>query len=63
MSRVKATGSHCGGSNVFFDATAMWSIGKQGYIMMTTHDNTDCEDCDGECSVNWVPVEEEGAEA
>lgn len=50
--------SHCGGSNVFFDATAMWSIEKQDYIMTTTHDNTDCDDCGSECSVNWVPVEE-----
>jgi hypothetical protein len=60
--RTKPVCSHCGGSNIFFDAVSQWDVERQEQIMVNTFDNTDCEDCESECSVNWVPVEE-GAEA
>lgn len=56
--KVKPVCTHCGGSNIFFDAVSTWDVERQEQVMLNTFDNTDCEDCEGECSVNWIEVTE-----
>jgi hypothetical protein len=51
-----ATCSHCGGSNILFDAVAKW-MPEYGEYMIDIHDSSNCEDCGGECRVNWREVE------
>jgi hypothetical protein len=43
--------SSCGSDNVLSDANARWNIATQRWEMTTVFDNTDCLDCDAECSV------------
>ena len=52
----RAKCSHCGGTNILFDAYAAWNEDDQSYFLVSTHDNPLCEDCGGECSVEWVTI-------
>lgn len=56
--KVKPVCSHCGGSNIFFDAVSGWDVERQEQVILNTFDNTDCEDCESECSINWIEVSE-----
>ena len=56
--RVKPTCAYCGGGNILFDAVAQWDEEKQEHVMIDTHDGADCEDCEGETTVSWVPLED-----
>lgn len=47
--------ARCRGENIFCDATATWSVEKQNWELKSFYDNTDCDDCEGECRVFWVP--------
>jgi hypothetical protein len=49
----------CGGTDVRSDAYAAWNVERQEWELVTTFDNTDCETCGGECTIEWkdVPVE------
>lgn len=48
----------CGSDDIRRDAYAEWSVEKQEWILVTVFDNTDCEKCGGECSIDWVPLDE-----
>lgn len=51
--------SRCGSNGVYFDATATWSREKQEFILITTLDNTTCDDCDGECKAKEITVSDD----
>ncbi len=46
----------CGGHDIKHDAYASWDIEEQDWVLITTFDSSDCEDCGGECSYNMVEV-------
>ena len=58
MGKVKPVCTHCGGSNILFDAVSCWDVERQEQVMINTFDNIDCEDCGGECSIDWIEVTE-----
>lgn len=49
--------SECGSVEVRADAYAEWNPEEQEWELITTFDNTDCEDCGGECSITELPYE------
>jgi len=42
--------TQCDGQNIRADASAEWNPELQMWELVTVFDNTDCEDCGGECS-------------
>lgn len=46
--------SHCGSDAVVFDACAEYDPDTDNYSLVTTYDSSDCQRCDGACSVKWV---------
>ncbi len=51
----------CGSAHVLFDSYAAWDENDQCYVHVSEHDHTVCENCGGECAVEWVhPDSEEG---
>jgi hypothetical protein len=51
----------CGSADVRCDAYAEWDHDSQQWSLTTTFDNTDCENCGGECHVEWVALDSEKA--
>lgn len=49
--KVKPVCTRCGSDDVRRDAYAIWSIPNQEWELLATFDNTDCEQCGGECSL------------
>lgn len=47
----------CGSAEVRSDAYAEWDAENQCWSLVTTFDNTDCENCGGECRVEWVGLD------
>lgn len=43
--------SVCGSENVKRDAWAEWSVQEQSWVLCSTYDNTYCEDCEEEQSL------------
>lgn len=54
--KVKMVCTTCGSDDVRRDAYAIWSVPEQKWELLTTFDNTDCENCGGECSLKTEPV-------
>lgn len=49
----------CGSENVNLDATAMWDVEKQDWVLAYTYDDAFCCDCEMDnISLNWVTVKE-----
>jgi len=49
----------CGGEDVTIDATASWDTeAKEWTLLSTDETNSWCEDCGGECSIDWIEVTE-----
>lgn len=48
----------CGGHDIKHDAYAGWDIAKQEWVLITTFDASDCEDCGEERRYNMVEVTE-----
>ncbi len=46
----------CGSINVRMDAVSEYSVELQEWVLCAGLDGTDCEDCESECSLDWVPV-------
>lgn len=46
--------STCGSEEVRRDAYASWNTKTQEWELITTFDNTDCEQCGGQCSLEWI---------
>lgn len=49
--------TECGSADIRSDAYARWSVERQEWELVTTFDNTDCENCGGECSIEWVDTD------
>jgi len=56
--KVKMVCTECGSDDVRCDAYAIWSVPNQQWELLTTFDNTDCENCGGECSLTTEPIGE-----
>lgn len=57
--REKLICTKCGGENVQVDAYAIWNVERQGYELVATYDKgASCEDCDGECRCEFVPIQD-----
>ncbi len=55
--REKLICTTCGGENVRVDAYALWNVERQDYELVATYDKgASCEDCDGECRSEFVPI-------
>lgn len=49
----------CGGEDVTIDATASWDTEAKTWTLLSTDEtNSWCEDCGGECSIDWIEVTE-----
>jgi hypothetical protein len=49
--------ARCGGTNVLRDAWAEWDDETQTWVLNNVFDQAYCEDCDGETSLEEVPLE------
>lgn len=58
--KVKHICSHCGSDHVVHDSISEWNVELQDYVLITCFDSASCENCDGECRVSVVPLEEAG---
>jgi DNA-directed RNA polymerase subunit RPC12/RpoP len=56
--KIKYVCTQCGSDNVLFDAWAAWNEEKQEMELVTTFDDTYCEQCGGECKVKEIEMEE-----
>ena len=56
---VKMVCAHCGSTDLRRNSDLIWNIIEQKWEIMDVFDNTDCEDCGGECSVKQVNLTEE----
>lgn len=61
MKREKPVCSHCGSDDVRADGYAAWNVETQEWELVATFDKGSvCEACEGECSLDWVEVTEDG---
>lgn len=51
---TKPVCNHCQSEAVKLDAFAVWDKSKTDWALESTFDNAWCDDCDGECSLDWV---------
>lgn len=59
MSRVKYVCAKCGSDDILFDAYATWNVRTQQMEVANTYDKGHfCNNCEGECSVDEVAIEE-----
>lgn len=58
MSKIKYVCTKCGSDNVLFDSWARWNEDKQEMELETTFNNSYCEDCENDCRVKEVEIEE-----
>lgn len=57
--KYKKVCSHCKSENVLFDAYAEWNEEEQKFELVEVYDKGHyCEDCDGECSIENIEIEE-----
>jgi hypothetical protein len=53
--KEKPVCSSCGSDNVKADAWAVWDVAAQQWTLSETFEKPAiCENCDGECSIEWV---------
>lgn len=55
--KIKFACEYCGSDNVTCDASASWNIETQQWELCSEYDNTDCQECQGECGVVPVPAD------
>lgn len=58
MKKKPACG-YCGSGNVVLDAWAEWNVEAQEWTLGCLFDDFWCQDCGSDCSVDFVPVDEE----
>ena len=49
--KIRYKCSNCGGTNIKWDAWSEWDEDEQEQILVSSFDNTWCDDCEGECNV------------
>jgi hypothetical protein len=58
IKRFKMVCSECGSEQVLKDAYAIWSVEEQEWILHSTYDHADCEECGGECKVKEIVADD-----
>jgi hypothetical protein len=58
IKRFKMVCSECGSERVLKDAYAIWSVEEQEWILHSTYDHADCEECGGECKVKEIVADD-----
>ncbi len=49
----------CGSSDVLCDAFAEWDVDEQEWVLNSTYDKgAQCETCQGECRIDFIPLSE-----
>ncbi len=46
--------SECGSDNVTRDGILDWNVNAQEWQYHAPLDNTDCNECGGECNLKWI---------
>lgn len=54
--KIQMVCPRCGGEHIYRDATAMWDVETQTWVMSGTHDAITCDTCDYEFT---IPAEKE----
>ena len=57
MTKIKMVCSECGGEDVVKDAWASWSEENQEWELLTTFDNTYCNDCEESHELKEEPID------
>lgn len=56
--KVKVVCSYCGSDDVVADAYVAWDYEGQCWkVVEAFNEDSFCSNCDGECSINWTPVD------
>lgn len=55
--KIKYVCTSCGSDNVTCDASASWNVELQAWEICGGYDNTDCQECAGECGTEEVPAD------
>ena len=58
MSKVDYICRTCGSNNVRHDAWVVWNVDTQRMQIFEVYDNTWCDDCEAECTVDEVPIDD-----
>lgn len=48
--------NRCGSDAVLRDAYAEWDVEKQDWVLQNVFDDAFCEDCEGECKLEWKDI-------
>lgn len=56
--KISVVCSHCGSKDVRRDADAAWDEATQDWELCAVYDNATCEDCEGETSLDEIPLED-----
>jgi hypothetical protein len=56
--KQKPVCDHCGSDSVTVDANAEWCSTTNDWVISCTFDSASCGQCEGECSIDWVSVQE-----
>ena len=57
MTTLKMVCEHCGGENVKRDAWAEWDVASQQWTLGAVFDNSYCDGCGGETSIEEVEID------
>lgn len=49
--------SHCGSHDIQRNADVVWSEEDQDWEIAVVFDSATCEDCGGECSIEWIDAD------
>jgi ribosomal protein S27AE len=63
INRIKPICSHCGSDDVTADALTRWNPNTDAWEVSNVLDNSDCEQCGGECNLIWVDADDEDKNA
>jgi len=59
--RTKPICSDCGSARVLIDAYVEWDIDAQCWVVQNTFDKgSHCDECEGQCSIDWIEIDEKG---
>lgn len=54
--KIQLVCSRCGGTRLLKDAWASWDTIRQEWVLHSVYDNTICEDCDDDTTVNEIEL-------
>ena len=59
IKKIKKVCSTCGSEQVLIDAWSSWNFEKQEFELVQEFGNGYCEQCDEECKIDDIIIEEE----